>query len=991
MKKFKPSALSLALMLGGVTFASMPTFAAEEDEQKANAEADVEVIEVRGFRRSLIESINTKRYSDTVVEAVSADDMGALPDVSIADALSRLPGVTSVRQGGQSSELNIRGLSGNYVFATLNGREVVSNEGGRSVQFDQYPSELINSAQVYKSQKASLIEGGVAGTIELQTINPLDNEDTHSFSIQGKLSYNDSESAEPHPEVSSEGHRLSLAYQGKFLDETLGFAIGYSRLNQPKIHTTFTNYTPDYKALPFDGVDGACVGDTCGYYSYPKGFEYMARGGDDTRDGVVSTLTFQPNDELSIKLDAFYSKFDSESFDRGNRLDSIALDNPKFAFSDQVVVDDNIIVGGTYSGDPENQLVNYPDFNGQAPFWFETQSDTSSVESEVFTLGGNVTYAADDWTLSADFSHSKGESLSLDGVMRLHLFNDARVDMPVASDNIDVRYELNGLEMPTIRFDDATTAGLVDPNRMMVTALEKYPNKEDNEASSVKLDFTYELDTEFLSSIETGLRWSERSHVFDRKMYFLGNHSSQHQPRRNGDYVITWDTSDPANIVPATMIKPYQLSEGEYEVVQLGGSFGDYPAFLAIDNAAIEQAWYIAQGHDTTAVKSHASDWTYNQSVEVDEEIMAVYVQANLNAEIGDYTLTGNVGVRVVETEQTSTGLRKSSSEDDPNASCITDGYGVTECGWMEVTDGTDYTDVLPSINLNLQLSESDQLRFAAAEVMARPEMKEMRMSGTWETRVEANGEVFLDLKDSTNPRRKPFYATQYDLSYEHYFTETEGAFVFALFYKDIKAKTQETTLTDFDFASAGIIVPAADDGGAPPKPGNYTTTITSEDAGWLKGYEIAYTQTFGFLPEPFSGLGISLNYSYTDSELTTEISLGTTSESVTTPLNGLSKEVWTATLFYDYEGFATRLNARYRDDYIGDQVEAGATKQVYFNEEMIIDYQASYQFTEAVQGIFSINNLTDEPNISYFGEKYATGTIQEFGRQFYLGFNAKF
>lgn len=988
MKKFKPSALSLALMLGGVSFVTMPTYAAEEDEPKA-AEEDVEVIEVRGFRRSLIESINTKRYSDTVVEAVSADDMGALPDVSIADALSRLPGVTSVRQGGQSSELNIRGLSGNYVFATLNGREVVSNEGGRSVQFDQYPSELINSAQVYKSQKASLIEGGVAGTIELQTINPLNNADDHTFSVQGKLSYNDSESAGPHPEVKSEGHRFSFSYQGKFLDETLGLGLGYSRLNQPKIHTTFTNYTPSYKSIPFDNAPGACEGDVCGFYSYPNGFEIMARGGDDTRDGLVGTLTFQPNDEFTFKVDSFYSKFDSESYDRGHRLGGISLDNPIFDYNNQVLINDNVIVGGTYSGDPDDELLNYPAFGGQAPFFFETQSDTSTVESEVFTIGANAEWYLDDFKLVFDVSHSKGESISLDGVMRLHLFEDANVDMPIASDDITVDYELNGLDMPTVQFDSATVAGLVDPNRMMVTALEKYPNLEINEATSAKLDLTYELDSDYFSSIETGVRWSERSHDFDRKMYFLGDHGSQHFPRRNGDYVITWDTSDPNNVVPDTMIKPYHLSEGEYQVVQLGGSFSDYPAFLAIDNEAIESAWYLAQGYDTTPVKSHASAWTYEQSVVVNEEVFAFYLQGNISTEIGSMPLSGNVGVRVVHTDQSSSGRRKS-LEDDPNSTCIVDGYGVEECGWMLVTDGKDYVDVLPSINLNLQLTDDDQLRFAAAEVMARPEMDQMRMSGTWTTRTTPAG-TFLDLSDSTNPRRKPFYATQYDLSYEHYFTETEGAFVFALFYKDIKAKTQDFTYEDFDFAGAGISVPAPDDGGAPAQPGNYSTTVSAEDAGYLQGYEVAYTQTFSFLPEIFSGLGISGNYSYTESELTTEVSLGTTNESVTTPLPGLSKEVWTVALFYDYEDFATRINARYRDAYIGDQVEAGATKQVYFNEETIIDYQASYQVTDEVQVIFSVNNLTDEPNISYFGEKAVTGTIQEFGRQYYFGVNAKF
>src|SRR5690606_41954773 len=111
---------------------------------------DVEEVVITGFRQSLVNALAVKRNSDTVIEAISADDIGGLPDVSIADSLSRLPGVTSVRTGGQASELNIRGMGGDFVFATMNGREQVSTStgpiAGRKIEFDVYPSELISQA-----------------------------------------------------------------------------------------------------------------------------------------------------------------------------------------------------------------------------------------------------------------------------------------------------------------------------------------------------------------------------------------------------------------------------------------------------------------------------------------------------------------------------------------------------------------------------------------------------------------------------------------------------------------------------------------------------------------------------------------------------------------------------------------------------------------------------------------------------------------------------
>ena len=123
----------------------------------------IEEVVVTGYRQSILNAIDAKRLGDTVSETLSADDLGALPDVSMADALTRLPGISAVRTGGQAGEINIRGMAGGFVFTTLNGREQVSPSGSRSIEFDQYPSELISTASVYKSPKASLIEGGVAG------------------------------------------------------------------------------------------------------------------------------------------------------------------------------------------------------------------------------------------------------------------------------------------------------------------------------------------------------------------------------------------------------------------------------------------------------------------------------------------------------------------------------------------------------------------------------------------------------------------------------------------------------------------------------------------------------------------------------------------------------------------------------------------------------------------------------------------------------------
>jgi len=148
MLNFKPSKLTLALLSSGfvaLTALSAPTFAAEETKAaKKNAEEEVEVIQVTGFRKSVVESINLKRYSSNVVEAISAEDIGKLPDSSIAESIARLPGLAAQRLDGRASKVSIRGFGENESGTTLNGREQVSIGDNRGVEFDLYPSEIMS-------------------------------------------------------------------------------------------------------------------------------------------------------------------------------------------------------------------------------------------------------------------------------------------------------------------------------------------------------------------------------------------------------------------------------------------------------------------------------------------------------------------------------------------------------------------------------------------------------------------------------------------------------------------------------------------------------------------------------------------------------------------------------------------------------------------------------------------------------------------------------
>ena len=136
MKTFNPKPLGVviaALTLG----AAVSSVNAQENEAAGNVQ--VEEIVVTGFAKSLANSIDAKRNADTVIQAISAADIGGLPDVSIADALGRVPGITVTRSGGQAGTIQVRGMGEGFVFSTLNGREQVSPNGTRAMEFSQFP------------------------------------------------------------------------------------------------------------------------------------------------------------------------------------------------------------------------------------------------------------------------------------------------------------------------------------------------------------------------------------------------------------------------------------------------------------------------------------------------------------------------------------------------------------------------------------------------------------------------------------------------------------------------------------------------------------------------------------------------------------------------------------------------------------------------------------------------------------------------------------
>jgi len=249
----------------------------------AVAQSDSDVIEevvTTGYRSSLRNAMLMKQDSDSIIEAVTAEDIGKLPDASIAEALGRLPGLTVQRLNGRGQQLSVRGLGPDFTTALLNGREQVTTGDNRGVEFDQYPSELLQSVIVYKTPDASLIGAGLAGTADMRTIRPLQ---YGKRALAGNVRYEWTEYDALNAGSADDGVRYSLSYVDQFADDTFGVAIGLAHMTNPGQEERFNSW--GYPTDPGAAVIG--------------GAKPYVRSSELERTGVIGALEWAPTDTLT--------------------------------------------------------------------------------------------------------------------------------------------------------------------------------------------------------------------------------------------------------------------------------------------------------------------------------------------------------------------------------------------------------------------------------------------------------------------------------------------------------------------------------------------------------------------------------------------------------------------------------------------------------------------------------------------------------------------
>ncbi|MEP7704424.1 TonB-dependent receptor [Paraglaciecola sp. 25GB23A] len=722
---FKVSLMAAAI----VNALALPVVYAQEVELENAVQQnpeELEKIEVRGFASTLKQSLFEKRSALQTVEIISTDDLGALPDVTITDALARLPGITADRDRGNASRISIRGMGPRLNMATMNGREIVSGEPSRDVRYEQFPAELVSGAQVYKSPMASNIEGGISGLVNLDFVDPL-SKDQRIFSVSGNLMQY--ELGDELPNGQSTGKKFSVSYVDKIGDD-FGYAFGVAYQDQPSLQRGIESW--DYNNTPENQGDINENGKT---EALPWGGQADTKIGNTERFGALSILEWQATDELTLKYDLFYSKFEIKE-----REDQYYFTNwgnwqggQNWNYQNSITPP-NIIT----KPDGTEQVIG----GGLAYGSHEVHNATWFQENELISTGLNAEYVGDEWTIKADVGYSQA---SIDSVwvdirstyngpaydLGWNLADNDRLAVEILPNTAqglnytDIgnpeNYSLEGVETWV-----ETSPGVWEPFNYGMFGDDDRDLSD--EMVSAQLDFSHDIDFNDIYSIEFGGRYTDRdkqNRVIDWAREVIANNGLS-------DYAMQYEIGGD---VVAPMLYSFNNWDQVAEQVFGGLSERDYSQQNAADKLA---SWELAET-------------TYN-----------LYAQANLRGTIGGLDYSGNLGVRYVKTESESKGFQQIAGILSP------------------VAVSHDYNELLPSLNIILSLNEESQLRFGLARTISRPPLIEMRTGFAIDETVEPY------TASGGNPSLNPFVANQADLGYEYYFGD-DGAITLSLFFKDLQ------------------------------------------------------------------------------------------------------------------------------------------------------------------------------------------------------------
>ncbi|MEB1659528.1 TonB-dependent receptor [Xanthomonas campestris pv. campestris] len=595
MLNHKRTALSIAMAVAmaptlAAAQTAAPSDAPASTEQNAGPVTELDKVQVTGLRRAIEGAISVKRDSTSIVEAISAEDIGRLPDVSIAESLARLPGLAAQRVAGRAQVISVRGLSPDFSTTLLNGREVVSTGDNRSVEFDQYPSELVSGVTVYKTPDAGLVGQGLSGTVDMQTARPLSYNE-RVIAIGGRYQRNSLGKA---ANVDPYGNRFNVSYIDQFADRTIGLTIGYAHTDMPIQENQVGLYEPWQQV----NAQWQRPGVADGVY-FSDGIKALRRTGNQKRDGVMATLQYRPSNAWTSTLDAFHTE--AEQIDTANQFE-LNLSNynggytPGLNITDVRVNDRNTFLGGNASGV-------YPLVRGMY----------NKREDKIDAFGWNNEITAGAVKIVADLNYSKAtrDELNLENNLQL-------APMPQL-DTVGVAVNGNGFSQLSPGLNYSNPDALFLTNTIYGSGYGKVPRVEDVlKGARLQASFPMPDALSWFSDLDVGVNYAHRE-------------KQKTQPEGN----ITLGAQGEATVAADLQYAPVNLSFA---------GIGALPAWNV--PATVSRYMLFNPSDDASFLVSKA--WT------VEEKITTAWLRANLDTQWGVVGVRGNIGVQLQSADQSS-------------------------------------------------------------------------------------------------------------------------------------------------------------------------------------------------------------------------------------------------------------------------------------------------------------------------------------------------
>ncbi|MGV8834848.1 TonB-dependent receptor [Cellvibrio sp.] len=1009
-KRFKKSLLAVSIVA-----LSVPTFA----QDNKPADENLEEVVVTGMRSSLDTAQELKRNADTVKDVITASDIGALPDKSVTEALQRVPGVTIERFAAsedpnhfadEGTGVLVRGLD--RVRSEVNGRDSFSANPYGGLNYEDFSPELLSSVEVVKNQTADLIAGGVAGTVNLVTRKPFDNDGTMSaFTAKGSYgdfreefspSFSGLFSTRWETGAGEFGFLISgSASEFKSRGDGVGVANYYTRGDAfIGVYDQWGGLVGIDPSSPLDGP--ALPGQAAGTINYiPGQFSLRTAENDRERTGFTTSLQWQNTDETVVAtLEHINSEASLEwrervigtqgqGFAQSTRFGAILVPN-----ADRPVTIDNDGYFQTGIMRP----------NAELPL--STSSRWNYTENTVEDSSLNVKLTPTDrLTIELDYQHIQSDQIVHNYGHNSRFITNATNGVAPADAYLDLTSDTPKIEFLSPKF---TNPGITDvwgsPRHDMfyATALDQESFNE-AEADSFALDVQYELDGAW-KSVSSGVYYSEKELIVRDTEY-----------SNWGAINRGWVDSDINSASPLTI--PEEFETVDFSDFYKGGVVAGQDQFIfakmsnVIDfigtaRRSCEEGWNNAPNGGNAADsasqdspecflasgdlgnRSPLSVFAPHDVTSTTEERVEAYVRADFAWEDLSMPVKANVGLRYVSYQLESSGYLVLPAPVSAEAAAVFNAKYpnlaalTSQTGQLQTVDGTDYDTVLPSLNVALSITDDVIMRFGASNALYMPTLDQTRNSRIV-SMASTNVRQFPDqpagpnnpIVDvigveingiARNPFLEPEEATNLDLSTEWYFAKA-GSVTLAMFHKSI----------DNLFRERSFLAPVSNiETGA-------TETVSfsgpaNDGKGSITGYEIAYSQFYDFLPGIWSGLGLQLNYTYLDQSDLNDMESGLGGvrfDSQGNPINdgrnsfraftdlalpGYSDENYNIIGMFEYADVSARLAYTWRSDYLVTRRDSNEFAPIYAKAAGYLDASVFYAINENWKVGFEASNLLD-------------------------------